>query len=58
MELSNYKYKGFDVTCTDKCKKLREEYFNPYGYNLGASSREETNIEYNMTHTNQNNKKL
>ncbi len=57
MELNNYKYKGFDVTCTDKCKKMREEYFNPYGYNLYSTTREVIDTNYNMTHTNQNSRK-
>ena len=30
------------------------EYNNPYGYNLDSNERRVKNIEYDVTHTNQN----
>ncbi len=52
-----YMYKGFDIELTNRKDKLRSEYSNPYGYNIYSNAKANTNIEYNITHTNQNNKK-
>ncbi len=49
-------YKGYDFTNTNKSSKLREEYFNPYGYNLESTGRNIVDVNYKCTHTNQNNK--
>ncbi len=52
----NY-YKGFDYLNTNKYDKLKDEYFNPYGYNLYSTSKNVIDTDYNATHTNQNDKR-
>ncbi len=49
-------YKGFDIINSDKRSKLRDEYFNPYGYNLFSNNKNSIDTDYKCTHTNQNNK--
>lgn len=51
---SNYYYKGYDVTSNNTLEKLLMEYNNPYGYNLDSNQKRVKNIEYDVTHTNQN----
>ena len=36
---SDYYYKGYDVTNTNRLERLKMEYSNPYGYNLESNSR-------------------
>ena len=51
---SNYYYKGYDVTSNNRLEKSFMEYNNPYGYNLDSNEKRVKNIEYDVTHTNQN----
>lgn len=51
---TNYYYKGYDVTSNNRLEKLFMEYNNPYGYNLDSNAKRVKNIEYDVTHTNQN----
>ncbi|MFI3260950.1 MAG: hypothetical protein R3Y13_04495 [bacterium] len=53
MDNNEYSYKSFDCTNTKKKDKLRNEYFNPYGYNIYSSLRENQSSERDFTHTNQ-----
>ena len=50
----NYYYKGYDVTSNNRLEKLFMEYNNLYGYNLDSNQKRAKNIEYDVTHTNQN----
>lgn len=47
-------YKGYDITCKSRLDRLKNEYLNPYGYNLESNNKNKLNYEYNATHTNQN----
>ncbi len=47
-------YKGFNINKTDKRSKLRNEYFNPYGYNLSACTKDDEDLISKCTHTDQN----
>ena len=51
---SDYYYKGYDVTNTNRLERLKMEYSNPYGYNLESNSRRVINYDILVTHTNQN----
>ena len=51
---SDYYYKGYDVTNTNRLERLKMEYSNPYGYNLESNSRRMINYDILATHTNQN----
>lgn len=51
---SDYYYKGYDVTNTNRLERLKMEYSNPYGYNLESNSRRVVNYDNLATHTNQN----
>lgn len=50
MEENKYMYKGFDFLNESKKDKLRNEYFNPYGYNIYSTIKEENENSYNITH--------
>lgn len=56
MERKDYEYKGFNILNINKKDKMRNEYFNPYGCNIYSCARENTNCEFDITHTNQNEK--
>lgn len=53
-KMTDYYYKGYDITNKNRLEKLTMEFSNPYGYNYEASDKRLTNLDYQATHTNQN----
>lgn len=51
---SDYYYKGYDVTNTNRLERLLNEFSNPYGYNLESNSKRIIDYDKLATHTNQN----
>lgn len=58
MDECNYMYKGFDIMDVNKKSKIRNEYFNPYGYNIYSSKREEKDLTRSIIRTNQDEKRV
>ena len=56
-KLNDYYYKGYDITNKNRLEKIAMELLNPYGYNLDSNERRIKNMDYEVTHTNQNNVK-
>ena len=54
---SDYYYKGYDVTNTNRLERLKMEYSNPYGYNLDSNARRVIDYDKKALYTNQNNVK-
>lgn len=57
MREQKYSYKGFDIMNRNKTDKIKNEYFNPYGYNIYSSAKDEADDIYSVTHTNQSDKR-
>lgn len=53
-KLNDYYYKGYDITNKNRLEKIAMELLNPYGYNLESNERRVRNMDYEVTHTNQN----
>ncbi len=52
-KMSDYYYKGYDIESKSRLEKLKMEYSNPYGYNLGSNQKRVVNFELDVSRTNQ-----
>ncbi len=52
--LNSYYYKGYDISNKNRLEKVTMEFLNPYGYNLEGNEKRVKNLDYEVTHTNQN----
>ena len=57
LKMMDYYYKGYDITNKNRLERVTMEYANPYGYNFESNEKRYVNLEYNASHTNQNNVK-
>lgn len=48
--LTNYYYKGYDITSDDRLEKLEMEYSNPYEYNFDSNLRRVVDKDFLVTH--------
>ena len=51
---TNYYYKGYDVTNTNRLERLKMEYSNPNGYNFESNAKRIIDYDKRVTYTNQN----
>lgn len=51
---TNYYYKGYDVTNTNRLERLKMEFQNPYGYNFESNAKRIIDYDKRVTYTNQN----
>lgn len=54
MFFKNNYYKGYDIESNDRLEKYKNEYSNPYGYNLESNLRKSEGFKNNIIYTNQN----
>ena len=52
-KITDYYYKGYDITNKNRLEKMLMELQNPYGYNLGSNARRVVDYDLSATRTNQ-----